>query len=271
MDTAEAKNVFEARCRAAMPKLRGVVRRMVGDATQTDDLVQESLARAWAARDTFDDRAAFSTWLCRIGVNAAIDFLRGQGRWRERAQVAYANECTTTMELAGEVGGVLFAPDFQYEAREHIAFCFVCVGRSLEPEEQAALVLREVEGLTNLEAARQLGISEPVLRHRLSQARGRMEQAYEGLCALVSKTGVCYQCSGLRDTVPDCARRGEAPPALTSLEARLRVVRDSDVDVGASQRLHDLFWRRLAQQEREGRGSTEPLPECAPEPSAGGA
>ncbi len=255
---------FDRLCRAALPRLRGVIRRMVGDASETDDLVQEALTRAWTSIARFDGRAEVSTWLCRIGINAAIDHLRQQQRWRARAQIAYANECASSMELGGEVGEALMSPALRYDAREHIAFCFTCVGRSLAPEQQAALVLREVEGLSNLEAARALDVTESVLRHRLAEARATMEREFDGLCSLVNKQGVCYQCRGLREGVPDPARQGAPPPDVTALDARLAVVRDADIDAGATQPLHDLFWRRLRAQERDGRGSVEPDADCGP-------
>jgi RNA polymerase sigma-70 factor (ECF subfamily) len=255
---------FDRLCRPALARLRAVVRRMIGDPTETDDLVQESLTRAWAAIRGFDGRSEISTWLCRIGINAAIDHLRAQRRWRARAQIAYANECATSADLGQEVGEALMSPSFRYDAREHIAFCFACVGRSLDPELQAALVLREIEGLSNLEAARSLDITESVLRHRLAEARETMEREFEGLCALVNKRGVCYQCSGLRDALPDDDRRGAPPPQRLSFDERLACVRAADVDAGASQPLHDLFWRRLREQEIAGRGSVELGDDCAP-------
>lgn len=264
------RRAFDQLAQGALPKLRGTIRRMVGHPQQTDDLVQDALAKAWSSIMAFDGRSTFSTWLYRIGTNVTIDFLRAEKRWREHAQVAYANECNASPDLAMEVGGVLMSPSFHYDVKEHVAFCFACVGRSLDPELQAALVLREVQELSNQEAAKSLGLSESVFRHRLSEARSTMEKSFEGLCSLVNKRGVCYQCSGLRDAIPDASRQGEAAPESLSFEHRLRIVRECDVDAGRSQELHDLFWRRIADQEREGRGDVQPSADCAPsgDPSA---
>lgn len=261
------RRAFDQLARAALPKLRATIRRMVGHPQQTDDLVQDALTRAWSSIAAFDRRCAFSTWLCRIGTNATIDFLRAQKRWRAHAQVAYANECNASPDLAMEVGKVLMSPSFHYDVEEHVAFCFTCVGRSLDPDLQAALVLREVQELSNQEAAKSLGLSESVFRHRLSAARRTMDESFDGLCALVNKRGVCYQCSGLRDAIPDASRRGEPAPAALSLDRRLAVVRNGDVDGGRSQALHDLFWQRIADHEARERGSVEPSTECVPKPS----
>lgn len=254
---------FDQLIQAQLPRLRAVVRRLVGHPDDTDDLVQESLLRAWNARDTFRGDARFGTWLCAIGARVAIDHLRRRRRWRPLAQVAYANACLEREDLAIEVGSTLASPDFAYEAREHIAFCFTCVGRSLPPEEQAALLLVEALGLTGREAARALEMSESVLRHTLASARRSMTGTYEGLCALVGKTGVCYQCRALREGTHD-AGRGAAVPDLPTFDDRLAVVRTADVDAGVSQRLHDLFWRRIADIEDRADDSEVPTVECPP-------
>jgi RNA polymerase sigma-70 factor (ECF subfamily) len=257
------REAFDQLIRTHLPTLRAVVRRMVGHPEDTDDLVQESLLRAWNARDSFRGDARFGTWLCAIGTRAAIDHLRRRKRWRPAAQVAYAHACVEREELGMEVGATLAAPDFAYEVREHIAFCFSCVGRSLAPEEQAALLLTEVLGLTGREAATSLEMSEPTFRHTLAAARRTMTTTYEGLCALVNKKGVCYQCKGLREGV-DEARRGEEAPALPTFEDRLAVVRARNVDSGVSQRLHDVFWRRIEEIEEQADGAEVPMMDCPP-------
>ena len=98
--------------------------------------------------------------------------------------------------------------DFVYEVREHIAFCFSCISRTLPPEEQAAIMLKEVLGFTAQEAAQIMQVSEPILRHSLSSARSTMIHHYNGLCALINKGGMCHQCEGLREIAAD-GHKGE--------------------------------------------------------------
>jgi RNA polymerase sigma-70 factor (ECF subfamily) len=258
------QTAFEALLLEHQPKLRSVIRRMVGHPEDTDDLVQESIIRAWNSLGSFRRDASFGTWLCSIGVRQAIDHLRKKKRWRVEAQVVYSNECFKSPELQAEVIGVLSDPAFVYEAEEHIAYCFTCVGRSLPPEDQAVLVLREVMGMTAREAASALGITDSVLRHRLTSARNEMEQRYEGLCSLVNKRGVCYQCKGLRDATP-APRQGRDLTQLRDLDERLDIVRRANVDEGATQAMHDLFWRRTKELEESGRGSPIPESDCGKE------
>jgi RNA polymerase sigma-70 factor (ECF subfamily) len=247
---------FDRELPVALPILRNVVRKMVGHREQSEDVVQDALQKAWEKRSSFESRARFSTWLCSIGVRSALDLLRSQKRWRVRAQIAYSNECRADESLAMEVGAALYEPSFTYDAKEHIAYCFACVGRSLEPDEQAALVLSHVIGLSNAEGARALGLSESVFRHHLSAARQTMTEAFDGLCALVTREGVCHQCRVLREATPE-GQRGDWPQELDApltFERRLPIVQGASLDNGRSQVLHDLFFRRTEELEQTGRG-----------------
>lgn len=245
----------------ARPKLRAVVQRLVGHPDDTDEVVQEALLRAWSAVEDFRGKAAFSTWLCAIGMRASVDFLRTQKKWRPEAQIAYSNKCASEPALSAEVIESVSAPEFSFEVREHIGYCFTCVGRSLEAEEQAALVLRDVFELSNREAAKILGFTESVLRHRLSAARGHMTRTFDGLCSLVNKAGICYQCRGLRQVAPE-ARRGGEPFDIHDFAQRLAIVRDSTSAGGGCRVMHDLFWRRTKELEMAGDGSIEPESDC---------
>jgi RNA polymerase sigma-70 factor (ECF subfamily) len=82
---------------------------------------------------------------------------------------------------------------------------------------------------------------------------------YEGLCALINKSGVCYQCKGLREgTVAehrgaDLVQIEVAPGVAVNPEnlfdARLAIVRDADLADGKSRAMHDLFFTSLTRRE----------------------
>ena len=230
------------------PKLKNIVRKMVGHPEDTEDIVQEALIKANQAIKTFKGDSQFSTWLCSIGVNTALDFLRKQKQWRARAQVIYGNQCSRDESLGVEVYGVINQVEFEYDVYEHIAYCWSCVARSLEAEENSALMLREFLDLKNRESAKKMGVSESVFRHHLASARQKMRDRFEDLCALVSKKGVCYQCSGLRD---GCASEKQGVPVPDGLvfEERIRIVDHANLDSGKSQAMHDLFYRRTQEIE----------------------
>jgi RNA polymerase sigma-70 factor (ECF subfamily) len=252
-----------------VPKLRGVLRRMVGHPDDVDDLTQQALVNAYEGIDGFRGDASAGTWLCSIGARLAIDHLRARKRWRERAQVVFASRCLESEELGRDVGAALHDPHFTYQVNEHIAYCFTCVGRSLEPEQQAALVLRDVLELGNDEAAKALGMTRSVLRHHLADARDTMTKTYEGLCALVNKEGACWQCAGLREASPE-GHKGAPVPAGVSWEERLAIVRAATGQPGQTGLLHDVFFRHTETQEQARLGDENAKTDCGVPDTSGG-
>ena len=251
---ADAQNgdhkAFDQLVKECAPRIRAVLRRMIGNPDDVADVFQDALVKAWKSLPTFRGEARFATWLQTIAMRQAIDFLRGKKRYRAGVLVFAQQECERT-GAAAEVMSIVASPDFSFDVNEHIACCFSCVSRSLTPELQSALVLREVYELTNDEAAKQLGITHSVLRHRVTEARTTMMDRYDRLCALVGKQGVCYQCEALRQGAhPE--RRGPDPRGVLGAEDapreekwqhRMAIVREAPLGEGVSARLHDKFLR----------------------------
>lgn len=233
--------------------VRSFLARMVGQPEDAADLLQETQLRAFTRLSSYRSDAPFKAWLFSIAANLAVDHLRQRKRWRWEAQVKAQEQeqCQDNEQKLAELVGALRDPGLRYDVREHVAFCFTCVGRSLPPDQQAALLLREVFELTNREAAEALGVSESVLRHHLSAARGEMERHFRGTCALVNKAGVCCQCSALREIVPEARRGPEAPALPEGLDARLEIVRRADLVGGATREFHRMLYRRIARYEEE--------------------
>lgn len=245
---------FDALVQPLLPRLEAYATRMVAHPEDAAELVQEALLRGHQKLSTFRADSKFSTWLFSVLTRLCLDHLRAKGKWRWDAQAhARANPDAPHDQVVAQLAD----PTGRFEAREHIAFCFSCVGRSLPPEEAAALMLRDVFAFSNREAADICGISESVLRHRLSAARQAMQDRFEDLCGLVNKKGVCHQCKGLREHTPE-ALQGEALPTLDAGDAgqepayrhRLKVIADADLEEGASAELHRLMFRLVADNER---------------------
>ena len=232
--------------------LRSVIRRLVAHPHDTDDIAQQALLVAYEKRSTYRGDAKASTWLCSIGTRLALDYLRGRKPWRKEAQLVSEQQAHASAEYRTEVAQAYAAPDFVFDVHEHIAYCFTCVARTLEPDQHAALLLRDVFELTNDEGAATLDMSESTFRHRVADARATMRAHFDDLCALVSKRGVCWQCKGLRE-LHEGDTRGPELPSLDGdgYRRRLQIVREADVDSGRTQAFHDLVWRRMAQTEEE--------------------
>ncbi len=249
-DDPAGPDSFEATVRPLLPKLRSFALRMVAHPDDAEELVQDALLKAHRGLDGYAARSSLSTWLFSILTRCCLDHLRKRRRWRWDAQHHARTDPSGPHDAVLEA---LAEPDSMYDAREHLAFCFSCVGRSLSPEEAAALLLREVFEFSNRDAAKICDVSESVLRHRLSAARHAMQDAYEGLCGLVAKTGVCHQCAGLRDAAPARNRGPEVPQLPADRDDRWRVrldiVRDADVTDGRAAQLHRLMFRAVARVE----------------------
>jgi len=241
--------------------LFGYIYRMVTLRQDAEDLLQDVLVRVLESLPSFRGEARFKSWLFGIATHVCLDHLRHRRRWRVEAQLEGQYETEADPAKVEQVAAVLSRPDFVFDIREHIAFCFTCIGRTLPPEEQAAVMLREVLGFSSEEAARILGVSEPIFRHRLSAARATMIRSYDGLCQLIKKEGPCRQCRGLREFAPE-ANRGpdlvqiEVAPGLavtpeSLFEARLKIVREADLENGRSRSLHDIFYEGINRREEQ--------------------
>jgi RNA polymerase sigma-70 factor, ECF subfamily len=233
--------------------------RMVTLRQDAEDLLQDVLVRVLQGLPSFRGEARFKTWLFGIATHACMDHLRSKKRWRVEAQLYGQHETEADEKEVEKLDALMHSPDFVFEMREHIAFCFSCISRTLEPDKQAAIMLREVLGFSNQEAAKMVEVSEPVFRHRLSAARSKMTGSYEGLCQLINKTGVCWQCKGLHEFAGP-GHNGqelvqiEVAPGIditpeSLFDSRLRIVREAGFPESKTGKMHDAFFEGLTRRE----------------------
>ncbi|MDE3025688.1 MAG: sigma-70 family RNA polymerase sigma factor [Acidobacteriota bacterium] len=135
--------------------------RIVGDPSDAEDVLQETFLKAWRALPRFRGQAQFSTWLYRIAVNEANRRLA-----RERRHRSLPLEDTLAEVPDLEPGPPAHAESV--ELQELVAWCI----SELPAQYREAVVLRDIEGLTNEEAAEALGLTVRNFKSRLH--RGRM-------------------------------------------------------------------------------------------------
>jgi RNA polymerase sigma-70 factor (ECF subfamily) len=145
---AEFMRTFERRIRA-------VCYRLLDDARDVDEAVQDTFVQAWRNLDRFRGDAAPYTWLYRIAVNESL--------MRRRRKTLPTSELQETTVSGGE--DAFAAADARSFLVERL--------RALPIEYRAAVVLRDVEGLSNEEVARVLEISLAAAKSRIH--RGRMQ------------------------------------------------------------------------------------------------
>jgi RNA polymerase sigma-70 factor, ECF subfamily len=147
-------------------RVQGALRRFGLTAGDADEVAQEVFLRAWRGLDRFQERSSFSTWLYRIAFNEAQRRLAR--RTLPRAEPDPDGEDpVVSLPESPEAG-----PDARALAHEFERKLEDALGE-LPPEWRAAVVLRDIEGLSTHDAADVAGVGEAAFKSRLH--RGRMQ------------------------------------------------------------------------------------------------
>jgi RNA polymerase sigma-70 factor, ECF subfamily len=152
--------------------------RMLGSFHEAEDLVQETLLRAWKARDRYDPaRASVRTWLYRIATNACLTALEGSARRPLPSGLgAPSDDPEAPLQPAFDVPWLQPFPSarFDVEARADLRLAWVAAVQALPARQRAVLVLREVLSFTAAEVAGQLDTTVPAVNSALQRARATL-------------------------------------------------------------------------------------------------
>ena len=166
--------------------------RMLGSLLDAEDVVQETLLKAWRKLDTYQARASLRAWLYKIATNTCLDALsagrrRGlpYGLYPEAARGAEALPPVTDPIWIEPFPDACLAPsphspEARYEAREAITLAFVAALQSLPPRQRAVLILRDVLGWGAGEVGELLELSPSAVYSALYRARRALERAHHG-------------------------------------------------------------------------------------------
>jgi RNA polymerase sigma-70 factor (TIGR02960 family) len=151
--------------------------RMLRSREHAEDVVQETLLRAWRARATFSGRSTFVTWLYRIATNACLDEIR---RARPRGPVAVLAGVDGCSVLERDAVGEAVAPadeqpDAVVVALESVEAALLATIELLPPRQRAVLVLRDVLRCSAAETAMLLGTSVAGANSALQRARATLD------------------------------------------------------------------------------------------------
>lgn len=156
--------MFEILMRRYNQRVYRVVRSIVRDETESEDVMQQAWINAYVHLKQFADRAQFSTWLTRIAINEALARVR---RREMRAEVA-----EDSME---EIAAVAADPE-EHAAAAELRGVVEREIAALPEAYRTVIMLREVEGLSTAEAALALDTSEDVVKQRLHRARTMLRE-----------------------------------------------------------------------------------------------
>jgi RNA polymerase sigma-70 factor (ECF subfamily) len=143
---------------AEIPNMRAFALSLTGKADRADDLVQETLMKAWAAHQSFVEGSNMRAWLFTILRNVYFTELRRKRREVEDVEGQHA----ASIAVAGEQAAHLDMSDFQNALAR------------LPPDQREVLTLVGASGFSYEEAAEICGVAVGTIKSRLNRARARL-------------------------------------------------------------------------------------------------
>jgi RNA polymerase sigma-70 factor (ECF subfamily) len=157
---APASNAFRDRLVAEIPNLRAFAASLSGSFQQADDLVQDTLLKAWGHADSFIEGTNLRAWLFTILRNTYYSLYRRRGREVQDVDGLHAER----MAVAPAQDGALDLADFRLALAK------------LPEEQREVLILVGATGLSYEEAAEICGVAVGTVKSRLNRARGRLAE-----------------------------------------------------------------------------------------------
>ncbi|WP_235078848.1 RNA polymerase subunit sigma-70 [Amycolatopsis orientalis] len=156
--------------------------RMLGSFDEAEDLVQETLLRAWRGRSTYAGRASLRAWLYRIATNACLDHLDAHPRELPTLDLPVTRDSDLAPRPDVAVPWLQPAPDSALQpdavvvALETVELAFLAAIQHLSPRQRAALVLRDVLGWSARETASVLGTTPASVNSNVLRARAELRE-----------------------------------------------------------------------------------------------
>ena len=166
------KTAFDLLARKYQHKIAKLISRYVRDRREVEDVTQEALIKAYRAIGGFRGESAFYTWLYRIAVNTAKNYLESQGRRPPGSDVEIES---AELIDSGEGLRDQATPERQMLTNE-IATTVHRVLEHLPPDLRTAITLREIEGMSYEEIAEVMDCPIGTVRSRIFRAREAIDQ-----------------------------------------------------------------------------------------------
>jgi RNA polymerase sigma-70 factor, ECF subfamily len=220
--------------------------RMLGSLDDAEDLVQETLLRAWRRRETFEGRSSFRAWLYRIATNACLDALARRPR---RPTASAPGDHGVPPSASFEVTWLQPYPDRLLEgaapseaepdavvvAKETIELAFMVAIQHIPPQPRAVLILRDVLGWRAKDTAELLGTSVASVNSALQRARAALKKHLpEPRVEWSPDSGASEEERALLDRYVDATERADADAFVELMheDARFSMPPQPEVWVG---------------------------------------
>jgi RNA polymerase sigma-70 factor (ECF subfamily) len=162
------KKAFELLVGKYQRKLARLLSRFIRDAAEVEDVTQEAFIKAYRALPTFRGDSAFYTWLYRIGINTAKNYLVAMGRRAPTTTEIDSEEAESFED--GEQLRDINTPESELATRQ-IAETVNQTLNELPEELRTAITLREIEGLSYEDIANIMNCPIGTVRSRIFRAR----------------------------------------------------------------------------------------------------
>lgn len=172
------EEAFGELVKAFHSRVYGVIYRMVNNAEDARELAQQAWVKAWQRLGSYKGDAQFFTWMYRIAVNAVLDEARRAAR-RKEVSLDETPEREPRPAVEWQPPGDE-RPDRGME-REEVWRSFEAALQKLSPEHRAALILREVEGLSYREIGEAMRCRTGTVMSRIFYARREMQRMLKDL------------------------------------------------------------------------------------------
>jgi RNA polymerase sigma-70 factor (ECF subfamily) len=162
------KRAFELLVEKYQRKLARLLSRFIRDPAEVEDVTQEAFIKAYRALPAFRGDSAFYTWLYRIGINTAKNYLMAMGRRAPTSTEVEAEEAEGFEE--GEQLRDINTPESMLLSNE-IAQTVNATIESLPEELRKAIQMREIEGMSYEDIAKAMDCPIGTVRSRIFRAR----------------------------------------------------------------------------------------------------
>jgi RNA polymerase sigma-70 factor (ECF subfamily) len=178
------KHAFDLLVRKYQHKLVSVISRYVNDWSECQDVAQEAFVRAYRAIGSFRGDAQFYTWIYRIAINTAKNWLVSQGRRPPTEDVAVED----AVQFDGATRLHESATPERELMREEIERTVFATVEALPEELKVAITLREVDGLSYEEIAEAMNCPIGTVRSRIFRAREAIDEQLRPLLSEEDET-----------------------------------------------------------------------------------
>jgi RNA polymerase sigma-70 factor, ECF subfamily len=162
---------FELLMRRHNQRVYRVVRSVLRDASEIEDVIQQAHLSAFLHLDQFEGTARWSTWICRIAINEALARLRQRGRFVDMDNVSE--------ETMADISSTRTSDPERAAAGRELGELVERAIEQLPAMYRAVVIMREVEGMTTAETAAVLEVEPEVVKTRLHRARASLRAAIE--------------------------------------------------------------------------------------------